>query len=234
MRKRIPAALLGLAAVSAAAYVPGPGSALRHAAERARDGSRSREATLQGTFTAAGQKPEPRTLVLRLPLSCRFENGPQVKDTVATPSGRADHEGPDATLLELACPLIAYRTLTIADAEKVLRGTAEAAGADLAAAVGLDRMGDQVAILLGAQPHDLSKPQMWLYKDSFAPARLIARRDGKLADLRLYEYGNPAAANWFPRLLELFQDDKLVARFEVTQTRGFREGASKEEDEDAR
>ena len=124
--------------------------------------------------------------------------------------------------------------MTIADAEKVLRGAAEAAGADLAAVIGLDRMSDQVAILIGAQPHDLTKPQMWLYKDSFAPARLIARRDGKLVDLRLYGYGNPAAANWFPRLLELFQDDKLVARFEVTQTRGFREGAAREEDEDAR
>jgi hypothetical protein len=232
--RRIPAALLAFAALSAAAYVPSPGSILRRAAERAREGSRSHEATLQGTFTAAGQKPEQRTLLLRLPLSCRFENGPQVKDTVATPAVRADREGPDATLLELACPLIAYRTLGIADAEKVLRGAAEAAGADLTAAVGLDRLSDQVAILIGAQPHELSKPQLWLYKDSFAPARLIARRDNRLVDLRLYEYGNPAAATWFPRILELYQDEKLAARFEVTQTGGLRDGAAREEAGDAR
>jgi len=233
MRSRSIAALALTAAASAVAYVPSPGSALRRAAERAREGARSREATLQGVFTADGQKPESRTLSLHLPLNCRFEGGPQVKDTVATPSSRADREGPDAALLELACPLIAYRTLPTADAEKVLRGAAEAAGADLAAAVGLDRLGDQVAILLGAQPHDLSRPQLWLYKDSFAPARLIARRDNKLSDLRLHGYGNPAAANWFPRLLELFQDDKLVARFEIVQARGFRDTA-REEDEDAR
>ena len=232
--RRIPAALLALAAVAAAAYVPSPGSVLRRAAERARDGSRSREASLQGTFTAAGQQPEQRTLTLRLPLSCRFENGAQVNDTVATPAARADREGPGATLLELACPLIAYRTLKVADAEKALRGAAEAAGVDLVAAPGLDRQGDQVAILLGAQAHDLTKPQLWLYKDSFAPARLVARRDNKLVDLRLYEYGNPAAASWFPRLLELFQDDKLVARFEVMQTRGPGQGAGREEDEDGR
>ena len=232
--KRIPAALLALGALSAAAYVPSPGSVLRRAAERAREGSRSREATLLGTFTAAGQGPEQRTLLLRLPLSCRFENGPQVKDTVATPSVRADREGPDATLLELACPLIAYRTLSISDAEKVLRGAAEAAGADLTAAVGLDRLSDQVAILMGALPHDLTKPQLWLYKDSFAPARIIARRDNKLVDLRLYEYGNPAAGNWFPRILELYEGDKLAARFEITQTRGLHDGATREEASDGR
>ncbi|MFL5379272.1 MAG: hypothetical protein ACJ787_15295 [Myxococcales bacterium] len=232
--KRLPAALVALTAVGAAAYIPSAGSILRRAAERARDGARSRDATLQGTFTAAGQKPELRTLLLRLPLSCRFENGPQVKDTVATPMNRADRDGPDAALLELACPLIAYRTLSTADAEKVLRGLAEAAGADLASANGLDRLGDQVAILLGAQAHDLTRPQLWIYKDSFAPARLVARRDGKLADLRLYEYGNPAAGEWFPRVIELFQDDKPVARFEVAQTRGFRDTAARSEDEDAR
>jgi len=233
MKSRI-AALVAFAAASALAYVPSPGSVLRRAAERAREGARSHEATLQGTFVAAGQKPEPRTLALHLPLSCRFDGGAQVKETVAAPSGKADRAGPDATLLELACPFIAYRTLSIADAEKVLRGAAEAAGADLTSAVGLDRLGDQVAILLGAEPHDLSRPQLWLYKDSFAPARLIAKRDGKIFDLRLYEYGNPAAADWFPRILELFQDDKLVARFEVTQARGPRESAARSEDEDAR
>jgi hypothetical protein len=158
-----------------------------------------------------------------------------VKGTVAAPMNRADRDGPDGALLELACPLIGYRTLSIADAEKVLRGAAEAAGApDLASANGLDRLGDQVAILLGAQAHDLTRPQLWIYKDSFAPARLIARRDGKLADLRLYEYGNPAAAEWFPRVIELFQDDKPVARFEVTQSKGFRDAAARSEDEDAR
>jgi hypothetical protein len=232
--KRVPAGLVAIFAAAAAAYVPSPGSILRRVAERARNGARSHEATLQGTFTAAGQKPEPRILSLRLPLSCRFENGPQVKDTVATPMNRADRDGPDAALLELACPLIGYRTLSIADAEKVLRGAAEAAGADLSSAVGLDRLGDQVAILLGAQPHDLARPQLWVYKDSYAPARLIARRDGKLADLRLYEYGNPAAAEWFPRVIELYQDDKSVARFEVVQSKGLRDTAARSEDEDAR
>jgi hypothetical protein len=235
MKRRFVAiwAVLALAGATAPAYVPSAGSILRRAAGRATDRLRTKEAALEGIFTVAGQKPEPRTLSLHLPLDCRFEGGPQVRDTASAPPGRADRQGPDATLLELACPLIAYRNLSVADAEKVLRGVAEAAGADLSGEPGLDRLGDRVAILLGAQPHDLQKPQLWLYKDSFAPARLVARREGKLEDLRLYEYGNPAAADWFPRILELREDDKLVARFDVIHARGAHETA-RDEDEDAR
>jgi hypothetical protein len=227
------ACALALAAFAAAAYVPSAGSLLRKAAARAADGTRSREVTLEGLFSAEGGKPEPRTLSLHFPLSCRFEGGAQVRATVATPVVRADRDGPDAALLELACPLIAYRNISGADAEKVLRGAAEAGGADLTSAISLDRLGDRVAIVLGAQPRQIDRPQLWLYKDSLAPARLVARKDGRLADLRLYDYGNPAAADWFPRILELREGDKTVARFEVLETRGFRE-AARGDDENGR
>src|SRR5205814_1089048 len=84
------------------------------------------------------------------------------------------------------------------------------------------RFGDQVAYVLGAAVRDLASPQLWLYKDTAAPARLIAHGG---ADLRLLEYGNPAAGEWFPRVVELWTAGQLAARFEVSESKGARAGA---------
>jgi hypothetical protein len=86
--------------------------------------------------------------------------------------------------------------------------------------------------LIGAAPRQLDRPQLWLYKESHAPARLIAKRDGHTVDLRLLEYGNPAAAEWFPRILELYRDGKPSLRFEVLESKGFRPSAPEEQDDD--
>jgi len=98
-------------------------------------------------------------------------------------------------------------------------------GADLNAAPSLSRLVDHVAYVLGAPAHDLGRPQLWLYKDSHAPARLIVGG----ADLRLLQYGNPAAAEWFPRVLELWIDGQLASRFEVLEARGMRFTGEEEE-----
>src|SRR6267143_4360821 len=138
---------------------------------------------------------------------------------------------PELELLELSCPLIAYRGMRTADAEGALQAAATIAGADLSLPAAYDRLGDRVVIVVGAPARQVDRPQLWLYKDSHAPARFLARRDGHLEDLRLLEYGNPAAAEWFPRILELHRDGKPSARFEVLETRGFRE-TSEDQDDD--
>ena len=98
-------------------------------------------------------------------------------------------------------------------------------------AVGLiaDPLQELVAL---AAPRQLDRAQLWLYKESHAPARLIAKRDGHTIDLRLLEYGNPAAAEWFPRILELYRDGKPSLRFEVVESKGFRAAAPEEQDDD--
>ena len=53
------------------------------------------------------------------------------------------------------------------------------------------------------------------------------------ADLRLLEYGNPAAGEWFPRVIELWTSGQLAARFEVLEAKGVR-AASQEEEDDSR
>jgi len=219
------------AGAPALAYIPAASVLLRKAAARVNEGSRTRDVTLTGTLQIGDAAPAQRVLALRFPLFCRFEGGAQARGTVAQPLPSSGAGNPEQELIELACPLIAYRGLRAADAESALQAAATIIGADLTAPAAYDRLGDRVAIVVGAPPRQLDRPQLWLYKDTHAPARLVARRDGRLEDLRLLEYGNPAAAEWFPRILELYRDGKPSARFEVLETKGFRE-TSEDEDDD--
>jgi len=233
VKRALPAALATLlaAAAPALAYIPPVTMLLHRAALRVNEGSRTRDVTLSGTLQIGDAAPVPRVLSLRFPLSCRFEGGAQARGTVAQPLPASSAGNPEQELIELACPLIAYRGLKTVDAETALGAAAAVAGADLGAAAAYDRLGDRVAFVVGAPPRQADRPQLWLYKDTHAPARLIARRDGHLEDLRLLEYGNPAAAEWFPRILELFRDGKPSARFEVLETKGFRETGEEQDDE---
>jgi hypothetical protein len=224
LRPALAAAVLA-AAAPALAYIPSTAVLLKKAAARVNEGNRTRDVTLTGTLQIGDAAPVQRVLALRFPLSCRLEGGAQVRGTVAQPLPSSAAGNPEQELIELACPLIAYRGLRSADAESALGAAATIAGADLAAAAAYDRLGDRVVVVVGAPPRH------WLYKDTYAPARLIARRDGHLEDLRLLEYGNPAAAEWFPRILELHRDGKPSARFEVLETKGFRETGEEEDDE---
>ena len=204
------------------AYIPSAGSLLRRTASRATEGGRSREVTLSGQLQQDNGKPQPASLILHFPLGCRFEGAVtasvkgNAEKPVATEEGTA---GSARDLLKLACPLIAYRGLSTNDADRVLRGSALASGADVTAGNGITRLGDRAVWVLGAGPHDPAKPQLWLYKDTAAPARLLAQGGD---DLRLLQYGNPAAAEWFPRVIELWRRGQLAARFEVFEARGFR------------
>ena len=204
------------------AYVPSAGSLLRRTASRGGEGGKSREVTLTGQLQVETGKPQPASLVLRFPLGCRFEGAvvASVKGSADKPVASEDGTaGAARDLLKLACPLIAYRGLSVNDADRVLHGTALASGADLTAGGGITRLGDRAVWVLGAGPREPAKPQLWLYKDTAAPARLLAQGGD---DLRLLQYGNPAAAEWFPRVIELWRGGQLAARFEVFETRGFR------------
>jgi hypothetical protein len=209
------------------AYVPSPTSLLRKAALRGQQLGKTREVTMSGTLTAAGAAPRPGTLTMHFPSSCKLQAEGSVSLSVkgATAEGTA---GPALKLLQLACPLLTTRGLSNGEALGALQAVATGAGVDLTAGTSLSRLGDRVAYVLGAPAKDLSRPQLWLYKDSRAPARLIAQGG---SDLRLLQYGDPAAADWFPRVLELWQDGQLAARFEVLETRGVRPGGEDEDDD---
>lgn len=213
--------------VALLAYIPSSGSLIRKAAARAQGGSKSREVALIGTLTASGEPAHPGVqLVLRFPLHCKFE-GDGVSVSVAAGKGEGS-AGPALKLLQLACPLIAYRGLPRAEAEQALRSAAEQNGADLTGGSGITRLLDRPVWVLGAGPREAARPQLWLYKESHAPARLIAQGG---VDLRLLQYGDPAAAEWFPRVLELWEGGQLSARFEVLETHGMKNAGEDEEDD---
>jgi hypothetical protein len=192
-----------------------------------------REVTLTGYVTVKDQGQHPAQLVLRFPLSCKLEGeggvSLSVRGTPAKPTGTAEGTaGPALQMLQLACPFLTWRGLPPADAEEAIRQAAIAAGTDVATgATSLGRMGDRVVYVLGAPSRDLTRPQLWLYKDSAAPARLIG--PGGL-ELRFLEYGNPAAADFFPRVIELWDGGQMTARFEALEAKGAR-GSGEEEDD---
>jgi len=195
------------------AYVPAAGSLLRKAAERAQALGKAKEVTLTGTLTVTGEAPRGAQLVLRFPLQCTL----------------AGAEGVALQMVQLACPLLTFRSVPKEkEADNAIRNAALAAGVDLAAPSSISRLSDRAVYVVGAGPRDLSRPQLWLYKDSHAPARLIAKEG---TDLRLLQYGNPAALDWFPRVVELWNAGQLAARFEVLEAKGTRTSGEEEEDD---
>lgn len=218
------------------AYIPSAGSLLRHAAERAGALGRTREVTLTGTLSVRGEEDRNARLVLRMPLSCKLQGDGGLALSVKGARGQTQATaegttGPALQLLQLACPLLAYRGLSAAEASEELRSSALAAGADVTAGSALSRLFDRVVYVLGAGAHDLTRPQLWLYKDDAAPARLIAQ--GGL-DLRLLDYGNPAAGSYFPRVIELWQSGQLLARFSALEAHGVRGAPGEVEEDDSR
>ena len=215
------------------AYIPSAGSLLKHTAQRARALGKTRDVTLSGNLSVGSEPQRTAQLILRFPLQCRLEGDGglslSVKGTAQNPEGVAEGaSGPALRMLQLSCPLLAYRGVPLADAPQTLQAAAQAAGANVGAGAGLSRLSDQATYVLGASPRDSSSPQLWLYKDNWAPARLIAQGG---ADLRLLQYGTPAAAEWFPRVIELWNGGQLAARFEVLEAKGVRGRVSEEEDD---
>jgi len=220
------ALFLLLGAGAAVAYIPSAASLLRRAAARVTEGARARDVTLSGTLQL-GDKAQPATLKLHFPLGCTLEAAGKSASSLRAQDGAGaqltdNGLGPDAAeLLRLACPLIAYRNQTPPQAEQSLRAFASSVGvAPGLAPTSLARLYDRVAIVLGASARQLDRPQLWLYKDSAAPARLLALTNGSLDDLRLLQYGNPAAGDWLPRVVELWRGPALRARFEALESRG--------------
>lgn len=211
------------------AYIPSTGSLMKRAAERARALGRGREVTLSGTATVSGQPPRPAQLVIRFPLQCRFQvEGATLTSVKGSPAVADGAPGPLSQMLQLACPLLAFRGQPRDEQEKALLADAASAGIDTNAAASISRFVDRAVYVVGAGPREPGKPQLWLYKDTLAPARLTSQGG---SELRLLEYGNPAAGEWFPRVLELWNGDQLAAKFEVLETKGVKSGAEDEEDD---
>ena len=141
---------------------------------------KAKEVALTGTLTVRGETARAAHLVLKFPFSCRLEgDGGFALAVNGTPQKPVDNADSSAAgrLLQLACPLIAYKGLKADEADAALRTAAASLGADLNAPPALSRLVDRVVYVLGVG----NGPQLWLYKDSHAPARMMTQGN----DLRL-------------------------------------------------
>jgi hypothetical protein len=188
-------------------------------------GASSQAAEVLGLAMGRPEVQAEMTVWMKVPGRCRIDVGSVdgTRTAVVSSQGRTRVDGaelsPLAAALEPLCALLAVRSggpegsaagavLRYARSQKVETGTTS-----------LDRLGNQVAYVLGAPGE--GQPQLWVYKETFLPARFISKdARGTLWDVRFLDFGSPVAGDWFPRQVEVYRGDELTLRFSATRADG--------------
>ncbi len=232
------AGLLGLlTALGAGAYVLPGGSILRRMSE-ARDELQLSNLRVEGTYVFSGPAvkgaaaalalPPERSelaveglLLLKPPGRCRLElatpEGPTV--TVVQAGGRRRAEGPEIPALSAAmsqlCPLLGTRSTSAGTTRDIVEDHLQSLGISLRN-TSLARFDGEVAYVLG-EPQE-GKPQLWVYKDEFRPARVLWKdKAGTPWDVRFIDYTSPATGEWLPRSMEVWSGGQRLLRFTALQ-----------------
>jgi hypothetical protein len=159
------------------------------------------------------------TVYLKVPGRCRFEAKAREGNTVAAVSsgGRKRVEGAEIPSLSEAvqqvCAVLAVRAESAVEGREVVETYLRSLGIE-PRTTSLARFGGDVVYVLGQQGE--GKPQFWVYKDNFRPARL-RYKDGKGTawDVRFLDYTSPATSEMMPRTLEVWRGTDRVLRFTV-------------------
>jgi hypothetical protein len=227
------AAVLLVASSAALAYVMPAGSILRHLAEKRDDlslftlrvdglaafhGAAVRE--VGAALGLPSDRPEilvDAAFALKIPGRCRLELSPVEgnRAAVVESNGKRRVEGNPVAVAQAAispvCTFLASRSSTEGEAKAAI----ERFLAQQKVATGqtwLGRFGGEVAYVVGGRED--TEPQLWVYKDTFMPARLRWRDEQNVDwDVRFYDYTSPVTGEWFPRLLEVHRRGELVLRF---------------------
>ena len=230
------ACLIGvLTALAAGAYVLPGGSILRRMV-RGQDETMPSSFRVEGTYVFSGPAAKEASAALKVSADrpelladgvilvkaqrrCRFE--------LAVPEGgklavvqvgeRRRAEGGELAALSAAmsqlCPVLGVRA--IGDNDTGTRDEVEQHLQSLGIATrttSLARFGGEVAYVLG-DPEE-GKPQFWIYKDRFRPARVRWKeKAGPAWDVRFIDYNSPATGDWMPRGIEVWRDGQRVLRF---------------------
>ncbi|WP_224241807.1 hypothetical protein [Hyalangium gracile] len=224
-----------LTALGAGAYVLPGGSILRRMVG-GQDQTYPSSARVDGSFVFSGPAVKEAAAALNLPTDrselvadgsillkapgrCRFEvsvpDGNKV--AVVQAGARRRVEGTELAVLSAAisqlCPILAVRASSDHDLDT--RDAVEQHLQSLGIATrttSLARFGGEVAYVLG-EP-DESKPQFWIYKDAFRPARVRWKeKTGPAWDVRFIDYTSPATGEWMPRGIEVWRDGQRTLRF---------------------
>ena len=136
---------------------------------------------------------------------------------VVSSGGRKRVEGTEIPALSEAvqqvCALLAVRAETPVEGRELVEAHLRALGIE-PRATSLGRFGGEVVYVLGQQGE--GKPQFWVYKDGFRPAR-VRYKDGKGTqwDVRFIDYTSPATSELLPRTMEVWRGTERVMRFTV-------------------
>ncbi len=222
-----------LAASAALAYVLPTVSILRRMVEK-RDDLRLSSLEVKGTLNLlppyAGEAGEALSvpgdreiqataaIQLKLPGRCRLEaTVPEGGRSVSVDSqGKRRSEGGSlvaaSQALSQVCPLLAFRSSDArGDVERHLRKL----GVDMKV-TGLGRFDGKIVYVIGAKRPDA--PQLWIYKESFQPARVLYTDAGTRWDVRFRNFGSPVTGDEFPRIVEVARGEELLMRFTAIET----------------
>jgi hypothetical protein len=236
LRRRAMACALATVLVggSALAYVLPQSSVLRRIVA-ARDEQQLASLRVDGSVTLSGQalrqaagtlglpldRPEAQTegtFSMKLPGRCRLEAGAAEgrQALVAVQSGgRRKSTGVELTPvtrgLAQACALLGMRASSDAEGRAALESHLRSLGVD-AGRTWLARFGGKVVYVLGSRAE--GEAQLWVYKDTFQPARLRwTEKDGTAWDVWMMDYASPATGEAFPRIFEVHQNGERQLRF---------------------
>ncbi|WP_164007422.1 hypothetical protein [Pyxidicoccus trucidator] len=232
--KRIAALLAVLVSFAAGAYVLPGGSILRRTVAE-RDELRLSSLRVEGSLSFSGaavkeagaalgtptDRPEVQgdgILYLRVPGRCRFEASVpdgNARAAAVQAGGRRRSEGTEipamTVLVSQVCPILAAGGGNVQDLKESLQQYLQSLGVDTSR-TGLARFGGEVAYVLGEMAE--GRPQFWVYKDSFRPARLRYTDSANTAwDIRFLDYTSPATGEWMPRTIEVWKGGQRALRF---------------------
>ncbi|PTL79053.1 hypothetical protein [Vitiosangium sp. GDMCC 1.1324] len=159
------------------------------------------------------------SVYLKVPGRCRFEAKAREGNTVASvmSGGRKRVEGSEIPALSEAvqqvCALLASRWESAVEGREAVETYLRSLGIE-PRTTSLARFGGDVVYVLGQQGE--GKPQFWVYKEGFRPARLRYKdAKGTAWDVRFLDYTSPATGEMLPRSIEVWRGDERVMRFTV-------------------
>ncbi|TSC33822.1 hypothetical protein [Corallococcus sp. Z5C101001] len=232
--KRLIAVSAVLVSLSAGAYVLPGGSILRRmvAAREEKHLSAFRvEGSVIFSSTAVPEagaalnvtsdRPELQgdgVLSVKIPGRCRFDaTSPESSNKAASvlASGRKRVEGKEvaaiSVLVTQVCAILAQDSGSVQETRLAQEAYLQGLGVNTKL-TSLARFSGEVAFVLG-DPAE-GKPQFWVYKDAFRPARLrYADPAGTAWDVRFVDYASPATGDWMPRTVEVWRAGQRVLRF---------------------
>ncbi|MET0405286.1 MAG: hypothetical protein ABW123_22920, partial [Cystobacter sp.] len=157
------------------------------------------------------------TVYLRPPGRCRFEARVAEGNRAASvfSGGRKRVEGTEIAALSEAvqqvCVLLGGRSGSTQEGREVLEEYLRGQGIE-PRTTSLARFGGEVVYVLGS-PEE-GKPQFWIYKESFRPARLLHKdAKGNAWDVRFQDYSSSATGEMLPRSIEVWRGGERLLRF---------------------